>query len=626
MRIRKLITAAQGPILTMAVLAFAPLLVAQEPATDSIMERTRALASQIEDGGHYLPAGTDEYRVGPGCTYSSIQDAIDAISTHGSGVIRIRSGTFTENLAIVNKSVDLLGGHSSCTSTDPTGLTYINASTANLPAIYVYVLGGPVGNSHSLHLSDLALHSGMGSNVLTPGGGLSVLTADDRTATVTLSDTMVYSNQSVQHGGGIALIGGGTGTLVLMDNSRIMFNKVTGANPYGGGLYCSGDYSVLMFGGSIYNNVAGEETGNNARGGGIYLDGCKMDWLAQTEAGPGDDAALRNNIAYGSGSGGGGGLFATGGAEANLVGASLVFFGDSQSVRPLRIHANRAQAVNSGGDDNGAGSAISAAGSGTRVRLDRAWVHDNVSGSLGTFYARDNAEIIVERGSELCHTPKRCSWVFNNSSRMSAVAFAFTGGKVGISRSIISGNFEIPSLVISSLFDSQANGVIEIRDSLVFGNSTEVGVRGLTTGAVLRVNRSTFSGNNFGRHVFHLTSEGSGTIFDSIIYEPGTLMAPMSSNLVADCVIWHDDQLGGSRTQVADPRFVDPDRDLFYLKSDSPAINYCDITPPNPRVDLDWNPRGLCHSTDESCGAFVYDLGAYEYPLKVFSDRFEAAP
>jgi hypothetical protein len=43
-------------------------------------------------------------------------------------------------------------------------------------------------------------------------------------------------------------------------------------------------------------------------------------------------------------------------------------------------------------------------------------------------------------------------------------------------------------------------------------------------------------------------------------------------------------------------------------------------------VDLEWNPRGICHSVNPPLCLVdqIYDLGAYELPLGIFRDRFES--
>lgn len=573
-------------------------------------------------------AGTT-YRVGTGCAHATIQDAVDAIPNGGSGIIRIRSGTYNERVTITNKTVDLFGGHADCATTNAPGVSHLDASGGTAPGITFFVIAAGAGDGHTLSTDKLNLFNGTG-NVLARGGGVSVYTDADRTATVTLQRTFVRDNQTEYHGGGIALYGNGGGTLTLLENSQLENNAVTGDDPYGGGLYCAGDYDVVMIGGSIHGNSAGESGDSNARGGGIYLDGCDMAWFAQSQTAATDDAALRGNIAHGggalSGGHGGGGLYARGGAQVDLIGAHFVLFGDPASSRPLLIHGNEVQAT-SGEFDTGSGSAVFASGSGTRVRLDRTWVYANDSDSRGAFYALGGAEIIVERGSDVCHTPKRCSRVFDNTAAITAVAFAHGNSVIRFRRTIVSGNTGTGFPVITSVFENQFGGTIEVDDSLIYGNAAYAGFHVYQEGSpTLHLRRSTVAANAFTHQVARLSGENTTVrIWDSIIHEPGTPIAEVSGDpdIGVDCVVWHDDQLGGSRTLVADPLFADPDHDLFYLQPDSPAINFCDIAPPAPGVDLDWNARGICHSTDESCGAHVYDLGAYEFPLAIFSDRFE---
>lgn len=588
-------------------------------------------------------AGT-VYRVGAGCTYTTIQAAINAIPDQGDGTIRIRGGTYNENLVINNKTVELLGGHNDCTGTGATGITHIDASGSASPVITFRVNLGTAGTSHLLSTDKLNLFDGTGSGTAY-GGGISVYVAADLSATLNLSRTFIRDNSTNYRGGGIALRGEGSGSLAMVDNSQIEGNSVTGDNPYGGGLYCAGDFAVIMIGGSIHGNTAGVSGDDHARGGGIYLNGCDMTWYAQDQTAPTDDAALRNNTAYGgtalSGGSGGGGLYATGGAQVDFVGAHFTF-GDPASTRPLRIHHNLAQAISDSGAEAGSGSAVFASGAGTRVRLDRTWVYQNTSNDRGPFYALGGAEIIIERGSELCHNPRRCSRVFDNTGGLTAVAMSHgAGSAIRFRRTIVSGNSATDGTHITATFENQFGGTIDVDDSLVFGNSSSVGFHIYMDGSpTLRVRRSTVANNHFENSfptftstVFRIAGDNTTVaVWDSIIHEPGTDMANdyesfWDPTIHVDCVVWHDDQLGSFGTLVADPLFVDPGNDKYYLQSASPAINFCNIAPPAPGTDLDWNPRGLCHSTSGDCSdGYRYDVGAYELPLVIFQDRFEDSP
>lgn len=108
-------------------------------------------------------AGPLEYRVGPGRTYSTIQDAQDAVNAsafEGTSVIRIVAGSYKESVFIDSKNVQLIGGHADCTSTEPSGSSTINAFGTGLPVVRFRQLSGVSEPSRDLHLNNLFLLNG----------------------------------------------------------------------------------------------------------------------------------------------------------------------------------------------------------------------------------------------------------------------------------------------------------------------------------------------------------------------------------------------------------------------------------------------------------------------------------
>lgn len=552
-------------------------------------------------------AGTTEFRVGlaPDCDFPVIQDAIDAIPAGGEGILRIESGTYAENLVIVDKSVELLGGQD-CTTGSVSGTTHLDASSSNSPAISFFVI------SDDHHVLDTTQLNIFGADTSVSGGGLFLSIGSGRTANIALRQTTVQNNQTDVRGGGIAMLGDGEGSLTLLA-TELSSNTVTGDAPHGGGLFCQGNHTVSMLGGSIHSNTVGEVGDESGRGGGIYMDGCSMTWLSHVPSGlGGDDAALRDNTASFHGAG----LFAAKGATVELTGADFTL-GDPSSNRPLRIHNNSTSQF---------GGAVFARGNGTQVRLDRTWIYENDSSS--TLHAFDGANIIVERSSQTCHTPKRCSRIFENSSNLASI-FSSRNSNVTIQRTIVSHNQVTSDTEFATVFRLGDESAIELEDSLMFGNQASNGfsfsLPGILGPPTLHIRSSTIATNEFSNQVMRIIGDDTTVrIFDSIIHEPDTTMALIEDvpDISVRCTVWHDDQLGGSDTEVADPLFVDPESGLFYLSPESPAINYCDIPPPDPAVDLEWNERGILHTT-EAVKLGPYDLGAYELPLLLFRDRFE---
>ncbi|MEE4329280.1 MAG: hypothetical protein V2J10_00315, partial [Wenzhouxiangella sp.] len=377
-------------------------------------------------------------------------------------------------------------------------------------------------------------------------------------------------------------------------------------------------------------NTAGASGSSDGRGGGIFLDRCEMVWYAQSAFAVSDDASLRNNTAYGDG----GALYALGGAEVELIGASLSF-GGPVSVRPLRIRDNRAIGVTvGGGTSGGSGGAAFIEDVGTRLTVDRSWTYNNEADALGGAYAvRDGAVLEVIRGSQTCHTPRNCSRIFDNHGRIAGGAVDLREAEALIQRTIVARNDSVFGGVSTRGSIDAFDSTVRIRDSLIHG---DIGP-GHTLAAwdsALQVERTTIADTAPSRGVFGLNGMSNLTVFDSIVHEAGGAdivnIGGGTHTVSTDCVVWHDDALVAlgfsANTEVADPRFADRENELYYLSPDSPAINYCGVAPPAPAVDLEWNPRGICHSvTPPLCPVDqIYDLGAYEFPLLLFRDRFES--
>lgn len=566
-----------------------------------------------------LPEGTPVYRVGAGCTYPTIQQALDAVPAGASGSIRIRSGQYNESLLIGSRNIELLGGHADCASTTLTGYSTVSALGTGLPAMRVSALTGASGTTYSLYINRLDSTDGTGQSDAFPGGGISVITSAGYSVNIELDDAYVFSNTTAFHGGGIALVGDGTGTIVFLNNSRVYDNTVTSATGRGGGISCLGSYQLGLLGGSIHGNTVGT-VGGSGRGGGISLEGCSLYWFAGPSAsGP---ATLRNNTVHGRG----GAIHASGGAQVDLVGAHLVIFGDPVSTRPLVIRDNTAL----GSSTEGLGGAFHAAGSGTRISIDRSWTQNNNAGRAGgAAYVSGGATINFLRSESTCHNPASCSRVFGNVAELIAGAGIAigSGSQLNIQRTIVADN--LVNQTADSILRVGDGALLELNDSLVHGiTGTNYGL--VNVSGTLNIRRSTIADLAPQTAVFFLSGPDTNlSIRDAIIHETGgnamVNAAPGTAPIVETaCTIWHDDaltELGlSAQTLVADPAFVNRTQGLFYLAPGSPAINYCfDIGQP---ADLEWRPRGLLHSGQPATHGPV-DLGAYERPLLIFNDRFE---
>jgi len=565
-------------------------------------------------------------RVGVGCTYSTIQAAIDSVPADGSAVIRIRDDFFNENLVIENKSLDLIGGHDSCSDTSPDSATTISGISINSPTLTVQndrMFSEP-DSEINVFLVNLDLQDGsVGTNQR--GGGLRVVSAhgSGRSArtNVTLNNTWVINNQAGS-GGGVALWnsgpGGDGGQFAMIGNSRISSNQAVDTVARGGGLYCLGNFSLLLQGGEISDNTAGMDGGVSALGGGMYVQGCEVDWFAQG-AGEGS-GSLDNNTVHGRG----GGLYATGAATVDLIGAHFSLF-VSISTRPFRLHDNSASGSNGGG--------IYAGGAGTQVTVDRGWIYDNDAlAQGGGLFAGDGAVIRVQRREETCHDRRRCSQIFGNRTGAGGGGAGFAvnpGSRITLSRTRIFDNTAGLSSAPAALV-AAPNGLIRMEDSILYGPAGPSYAL-YTNEGVLQIVRSTIADTGAGDAVFFLQGDTARlSLFDSIVSDaaPLPIVEAGTGSPIAtmDCNLWHDDGLAAfgtpSRSLIADPRFVDRASNRYDLEPDSPAVNYCSVAPPAPGVDLEWRPRGLVQP-EQPVRYGPFDLGALETSYGLFSDRFE---
>jgi hypothetical protein len=166
----------------------------------------------------------------PACTYSHIQDAINAASS--GDTITIAAGTYTEHLTIGGKNLSLTGAGAANTTIDGQNtdrVVLINPGT-------------------QVSISGVTITRGTSST----GGGI------NNFGTLTLNNSTV-TNNTAGNGGGIANSGG----TVTLNGSTVSHNTADGA---GGGIYNTGTMTVN-------NSTVSDNTGNNGRsvgvGGGI---------------------------------------------------------------------------------------------------------------------------------------------------------------------------------------------------------------------------------------------------------------------------------------------------------------------------------------------------------------------
>ena len=593
--------------------------------------------------------------VGPGCTHETIQAAVDAASGTSSinpTIIRVRSGTYNERVTVWNKSIELIGGHQFCFGETINGRSTINAGGLG-SALNVFADAGAVGTEYRSVIRNFTLTGGSGvltPSVISPGGGLNLISANNVFLRGALHNTIVSNNQSTVAGGGIAVIGfeGGFATLDVRDDSRISNNRATRADAHGGGLYCGGTGLVRIFGGSIIGNTAGRPGNSEARGGGISLVSCVLEWY--TESVDRSDNWLGENIVHG----GGGGMYVDARAFAQLIGGPflpLVLPGVPVPSLPDELSLLVSLNQSTGAGNQGKGGGIWVDGGRLQLVGVRMELNDSAQGNGGAIAATGGSDISIRRSdSSRCRSDLECSAINNNRAGDTGGAIFARGPDtiVRVSRTVIRNNAG-ESGAGADLFAATGSR-IEVYDSLMYRGSGPNGLffdpsgpnpysAWIENNAVLAVTNSTIADTHPGTAVIRFGGSDSVAFFQSSIIHESSGVAIQRTNagntpfVQSDCMLWHSSamqSLGGGgthqRNTIADPEFVDRVQMDFRLKRDSVAVDYCDDSMWSrflPIIgDILTRPRGV--QIKESVLYGPYDLGAFEVqPDLIFSDRFE---
>jgi hypothetical protein len=510
---------------------------------------TLALAATARAGAADIRVGADA-----SCTTHTIADALAmAKATPDVDTIRLVDDQPYENQTVyVDTSVNLVGGHASCSATAPAGRTHLvgNGRWATLAV---------VGDGLRVRLEHLDVSGGGTSGEIGLWGGLHV----EGSVQVALADVEIHDNENV-NGGGLEISGQAIVELEhdvdVHDNSATLGGGVLVSNatlrvrPHGVAIrdnvaYGGGGGLALTFGGqmSVGTNPEAEPrpvdgvliAGNQALGygGGVFVHGDGAMLLA-------DDTVVRDNLAAE-----GGGVYAGDGGYAQFA-----RFRDG----PFRHCPNELECLRLSGNRAERGGAL-AVRDGATAHLDQAIVRGNVAAAGAAFHMHGDASrmrlyaSLVVGNACAEDAPAECAPIqtFGGALRFEHSTFADNGG----GEALIWGD-GVEHAVVTD---------IQGYSSLIAGKEKIFGF----IGAIPTVH------------------------YDCVLKDRGVA------------------EIAATRSDVQPFTFQDPARGDYHLPGDSVAMDWCDGTPVSSQSpDMDGTRRGIDAGRGDVFGP--YDLGAFE--------------
>lgn len=590
-------------------------------------DQIKAFISDQKEPSHSLNGGPTWVTVGSdvACDYrlgtTKIQDAID----DGNIEIRIVEGNYTENIAIDDVDVKLLGGYANCTDADSNTYNSNSVATRIIPAAgsgrpAIRVTGNTQRNA--LTLRNLTIQRGENWGFYT-GGGVAFLNADYN---VSMNKLSIQQNNGLI-GGGVSVLAGKTN--IEMYNVQIASNT---APADAGGLYCSGADNSITFNSANSNSAAtilNNTTDGN--GGGAYItNGCTF--FNYVGTGPAFD--FRGIISNKAGDHGGG-VYASAGAKVYFYGNNICTFFPvitcrGYSSEPVNLSSNIADDNN---DNVGNGGAVYATGSTTAVYATNVRINNNSAYHGGGVAVDDGALFQTSTSysgglffsNPTCWERGRCNQYTENKATESGgyggAFYAENSGKLNVIRTHIEAN---RADFGSAFYLIDANSNLSLEGSYITGNGSATAdgysdnypVR-ISTGASARIDYTTIADNHATTASLGNNS-GSLQIYSSIVHDlSGADALKEFSPVVSteDCLIVNAlGDVSSSFTNIVDnPEFVDRGNNDYHINAAlSPAVDYCDeINAQHTTQDTDQQDRGWDdYLATNNIGPF--DVGADE--------------
>ncbi len=565
-----------------------------------------------------IPPGAEAaiFRVGPGCTYASVQAAVNATPSTGTHDVHIANSVEFVGQAIVidGKKLALRGGFDTCSDTFPgaTKTTLSGQGGANDSVLTIRGTGAQVALVDLNIIRGDEVHDGYGGGIDFRGAGILLLT---RTA---------VSQNYAGYGGGISMIGeGGTAELQLQAGAVILLNR---AQFSGGGIRLEGTANLRMHGldSTIANNEAlGYDpvaaVDRYGYGGGIEVIAPATAVISSP--GVGNGAIVANTARYGGG-------IAVVGADGEDVDGKVTLYSTDPN-RPVRLFGNRARSTGGGlflGVDTGivatsrgllcaydARIDANVAADGSAIYAD---AHFGAVSGFGT-YAYFNVDsgypafCSKPPGGVRCTAGSDCNTMHGNRNE-DASGNATQGATILVQNK---GGFDASRV---SLTDGRGAHVlrafeagITLDNVAVAANTTSGVLIRLEDESALHLVDATLAGNAVAASTV-LSVNGDVDLLRTILWQPGKVSLAQSAGTVTVAqVIASEAASLGAGASLRSPRLVDPARGDVRLRAASPAIDFAPALVGDD-VDATGLPRDRRLPPVPRDDGFVRDIGAHE--------------
>ena len=576
-------------------------------------------------------AAPKNFRVGAGCTYATIQAALEVEranpGTPADFIWIARNQAYTaQDVQIHDQSVFLYGGVDDCVDTSISGTTTLSGSGGAAKSVMT------ISGHSQVWLGGLTIAQG-DNNDSGVGGGIHFV----GTGTLKIGSSTITNNHA-GYGGGIDFQGtGGSNDIAeLWINYETLITNNT-ATTSGGGIRVEGNATLRVTDPQVWIALNHADGGY---GGGVQVIGPASAYLGS----PGYQLAQYIGLVYENTAKYGGGIAANGGSDDSQDAEVCLFATDPQ--HPVRIEGNIASQDGGGiylkPVAGGSPSFASVEGTGYRITANSAQEGSAIySGNDFSTIGYDTAGYVGLRGTcgdvslpalgaATC-TSEECNRIDGNvAQNISGQATAGStlllqaNSTTRLEPVRITGNHAAHAIRAISGYSSGTltyTTEASLDNCLIADNTVDsdlVVAGSLTT---MSLDNCTIAGNAVGAGSAAVKSAGElwlrrdifaqGGFTPSLDYAGGN-----PNNLTIDYVMSMEvlSLSSGAHVSQADPLFVNPSQGDYRLQPASPAIDLAPTVANHP-IDLDGNPRDVDIAAMPNLDG-VRDLGAYERQLR----------